>query len=196
MASSSDSKINKELLSRLKLGDEAAFDAIYWTYNAWVFNFIHALLHDKETAEDLTQNVFLKIWERRMDVNPELSFEAYIFTIARNQINKETKNRIIEELFHQSLEKQALPADFSNEQVMDTDLLREYINRLIERLPAARKNIYKLSREKHLSNKEIAQMLSISERTVETQIYRSLQFLKKELSSDINISILLLFILC
>lgn len=189
-------QITKQLLSRLKQGDEHAFDSIYWKYNGWIYNFAHSLLQNNELSEDLTQTVFLKIWERRAEINVELNFEAYIFTIARNLVYKETENRLANHAFMQSLEKRMMNSHSSKEEEMDAALLYEHINRLVDKLPPARKQIYKLSREQHLSNKEIAAKLSISEKTVETQLYRSLLFLKKELSSDLGISILLLVSIC
>ena len=77
------------------------------------------------------------------------------------------------------------------EEKIDADSLRLYIDNLIEQLPLSRKEIFKLSRREHLSNKEIAARLSISEKTVETQLYRSLRFLKEKLSNDHLLAILL-----
>lgn len=90
-------KIDTHTLSLLQKGDEKAFDAIFWKYNSRVFHFIHSLLYDKTLAEDLTQNVFLKIWERHQDIKPEEGFEAYLFTIARNMVYKETEKRLLSE---------------------------------------------------------------------------------------------------
>ena len=70
----------------------------------------------------------------------------------------------------------------------------DYILQLIEELPPARKMIFSLSRFEHLSNKEIATRFSISEKTVETQIYRSLQFLREKLSSDVFFACFLIFL--
>ena len=61
-------KIDTHTLSLLQQGDEKAFDTIFWKYNPRVFHFIHSLLYDKILAEDLTQNVFLKIWERHQEL--------------------------------------------------------------------------------------------------------------------------------
>ena len=96
-------KIDTHTLSLLQQGDEKAFDTIFWKYNPRVFHFIHSLLYDKILAEDLTQNVFLKIWERHQDIKPEEGFEAYLFTIARNMVYKETEKRLLSERFLDSI---------------------------------------------------------------------------------------------
>ena len=84
--------------------------------------------------------------------------------------------------------------DSALEKQMEANSLRDYILQLIEELPPARKMIFSLSRFEHLSNKEIATRLSISEKTVETQIYRSLQFLREKLSSDVFLACFLIFL--
>ena len=184
--------IDATLLKRLKEGDEAAFESIYWKYNSHVFNFINSLLYDRVISEDITQSVFMKIWERRESIDLDKGFDAYLFTIARNMVYKETENRLLSESAFYALSQQQTNEDFLMEEKIDADSLRLYIDNLIEQLPLSRKEIFKLSRREHLSNKEIATRLSISEKTVETQLYRSLRFLKEKLSNDHLLAILLI----
>ncbi|MDL2256521.1 RNA polymerase sigma-70 factor [Parabacteroides sp. OttesenSCG-928-K15] len=175
-----------KVLLRLKQGDESAFDVIYWQYSAWVYHFIHSLLEEKLLAEDLTQSVFLKIWEKREIIDPEGSFDSYLFTIARHLVYKETEKRLLSERFIETIQKRSSDRDTLTEEQIDTESLRQYISSLIDQLPASRREVYRLSRIHHLSNKEIAARLSISEKTVETQIYRSLRFLREKLAKDIT----------
>lgn len=184
--------INKELLIRLQSGDEDAFNTLYWHYNSYVYRFINSLLYDSSLAEDLTQNVFLKIWEKRKNIDPDQGFEAYLFTIARHMIYKETENRLNIVISSDSEMGQTEPIDDSPEEKIDAASLQAYINTLINQLPDSRKRIFKMSRQEHLSNKEIAAKLSISEKTVENQITRALHFLKEQLSKDSNLMILML----
>ena len=190
MKSSSD-KIGKQVLQRLKNGDEGAFDTVFWSYNSHVFHFIDSLLYDKTLAEDFTQNVFLKIWERRESINPEDSFESYLFTIARNMVYKESEKRLLSERFLEYIGNQQ---DFDGqlEAKIDAESLREYVDELVEQMPPSRRNIYYLSRKQHLTNKEIAKQLSISEKTVETQLYRALQYLRVKLADEITVLALLI----
>lgn len=176
-------RVNEDLLKRLKAGEEKAFEDLYWTYSPQVYNFINSLLFDKSLAEDLTQNVFLKIWEKREQIELELGITAYLFTIARHFVFKETEFRLSQ---HATLhvENIDLSDDSREEERHDTNSLLEYIELLIENLPPARREIFRLSRFEQLSNKEIAHKLSISEKTVETQLYRSFQYLRSKLPSD------------
>lgn len=186
-------KIDTHTLSLLQQGDEKAFDTIFWKYNPRVFHFIHSLLYDKILAEDLTQNVFLKIWERHQDIKPEEGFEAYLFTIARNMVYKETEKRLLSERFLDSIKQ--TDADKHFEIDVDTDSLQEYIDELVEQLPSSRKKIYLMSKKQHLTNKEIAAQLSLSEKTVETQLYRALHFLRSKLANEIVALALFFFLL-
>ncbi len=176
-------RVNEDLLKRLKAGEEKAFEDLYWTYSPQVYNFINSLLFDKSLAEDLTQNVFLKIWEKRKQIELELGITAYLFTIARHLVFKETEFRLSQHaVLH--VENIDLSDDSREEERHDTNSLLEYIEHLIENLPPVRRKIFRLSRFEQLSNKEIAHKLSISEKTVETQLYRSFQYLRSKLPSD------------
>ena len=81
-------KVDGHLLIDLKNGDEKAFETLFWKYNEHVYHFIYSLLYEKSMAEDLTQNVFLKIWEKHETIDVEQNFDAYLFTIARNLVYK------------------------------------------------------------------------------------------------------------
>lgn len=188
-------KVDKNILVNLKNGDEKAFETLFWEYNSHVYHFIYSLLYEKSLAEDLTQTVFLKIWEKRNTIDPEQGFDAYLFTIARNLVYKETQNRLLSEKFMQTVQAQLSDTDSLMEEKIDAESLREYINGLVEELPPARREIFRLSRNEHLSYKEIAKRLSISEKTVETQLNRALRFLREKLSSNNLLAALLLLLI-
>ena len=193
-------KMDGNLLIDLKNGDEKAFETLFWEYNQHVYHFVYSLLYDKSMAADLTQNVFLKIWEKHETIDPEQNFDAYLFTIARNLVYKETENRLLSEKLTESLQRQLSDVDSLMEERIDAESLREYINSLIEELPPSRREIFRskclfrLSRHEHLSYREIAERLSISEKTVETQLSRALRFLRDRLSSDGFLCLITLFL--
>jgi RNA polymerase sigma-70 factor (ECF subfamily) len=168
-------------LQRLRQGDPKAFEAVYRKYGGRVYHFFLSLLHDPCAAEDLTQNVFLKIWERRDGIDPDGHFEAYLFTIARHMIARESEKRLQEECLKESLQRRE-DADTSSEQQFEAESLRLYIKTLIEQFPPVRKQVFLLSRVHHLTNREIAHKLSVSEKTIETHLYRALRFLKSKLN--------------
>lgn len=187
--------LDKKILYQLKNGDETAFDYFYWKYNSYIFNFIKSLLFDTSLAEDLTQNVFLKIWEKRENIDPEQDLEAYLFKIARNFVYKETENRLKLICDSSSSGESKDISDNRTEEIIDASFLQEYIDSLIDQLPPARKEIFLLSRRSHLSNKEIVKKLSISEKTVENQISNAIRFLKEKLSEEKTLTLLALLLI-
>ncbi len=171
--------IGKEVLIRLKTGDYAAFEELYWIYNRRLYNFILSVLFDKSMAEDITQTCFLKIWENRKNIDEEKGFTSYLHTIAKNLVYRETERELLKSRFLTMLQERQEKPDNTTQDTIDANLLQDHINQLIEKLPPARKEIFIMSKLQGLSNKEIAEKLSISEKTVETQVYRSIQFLKQ-----------------
>lgn len=188
-------EIEKDILERLKRGDESAFESLFWKYNSRIYNFVLSILHDKFLAEDIAQTVFMKIWETHERIDPEQGINAYLFTIARHLVYKETERRLLFEQIVKEISSTSTDSDdFALQKQMNANSLRDRILQLIEELPLARKNIFRLSRLEHLTNKEIADRLSISEKTVETQVNRSLQFLREKLSSDLFLACFLVFL--
>ena len=170
-------KVTKEIISRLQEGNMLAFQSVYESYSAHIYNFIYSLLYNRLEAEDLTQEVFVRIWEKRDSLDIDKNFDSYIFTIARNLVYDEWDSLFHAELYMKSLEADWDERDTSKvEEDITVNSIGQYIDSLIDKLPVYSKE--------HLSTKEIAQRLSISERTVEAQIYRSLQFLRKYLAEE------------
>lgn len=186
--------VDKEVLIRLKKGDYAAFEELYWIYNRRLYNFVLSILFDKSLAEDITQTCFLKIWENRKNIDEEKGFTSYLHTIAKNLVYRETERGLLKNRFLTVLQERQQRTDNTTQETIDAHLLQEHINELIEKLPPSRKEIFIMSKLQGLSHKEIAEKLSISEKTVETQVYRSVQFLKKHFK-DYFILIGLLFLI-
>ena len=187
---SNEYDIETQTLYLLKKGNKNAFEAIFRKYNAKIYHFVKNALRDKSLAEDITQNVFLSLWEHRMDIIPEKKFSAYIYTIARNLVYRETEKMLLAFRYEEYLHKTRLKKeeDLSSEEMIDAISLEELIFNLIEQLPEARKKIFLLHFMEDLSNKDIATKLSISESNVAQQIWRSLGYLKKHLKDYVALS--------
>ncbi|MDR0422531.1 MAG: sigma-70 family RNA polymerase sigma factor [Proteiniphilum sp.] len=178
------------VLYALKQGSESAFEIVFRKYNAKIYHFVENTLCDKILAEDITQNVFLSVWEHRLNIVPEKNFAAYLYAIAKNMVFRETEKMVLSYRYEDHIRKKQNEKDFSTEETIDADMLEETILRLINQLPEARKKIYLLRFTKDLSNKEIAARLSISEENVEMQIRRSLEYLRKHLKDYIVFAVL------
>lgn len=177
----------KELILLLKQSSKDAFTTLYKRYWKQVYNFSRLYLISVDAAEEVVQEVFIKVWETREFLRADDHFKGLLFIITRNLIfNRHRKS--LNEDFYKVTVLAALEEPYNVEEEIDTHNLQEYIDRLIDELPPRRREIFNLSRKEQKSYKEIALLLNISEKTVENQISEALKYLKK------NITLLLLFI--
>lgn len=174
---------DNQILGKIKSGDITCFEYLYKRYKGKIYNFVLSLSDgDFYLAEEITQNVFLRIWEIRKDMNTTESVSSFMYTVSRNMFLNTVKRRAQEALYQASLQQEYNEADNTVEAEIEYKLLEQEINRLIEQLPPARQRIYRLSKQRHFSNKEIAEMLHISENTVESNLYKATLFMRKILS--------------
>jgi len=167
----------RELILLLKQGSKDAFTALYKQYWKQVYNFSRLYLTSADAAEEVVQEVFIKIWETREFLREDDHFKGLLFIITRNLIfNRHRKN--VNEDFYKVTVLAALEEPYDVEEEIDAHNLQEYIDRLIDELPPRRREIFNLSRKEQKSYKEIALLLNISEKTVENQ--RSSQVLEEE----------------
>ena len=185
-------KINKERESiiGLKNNNFSAFDYLYNLYKERLYGFAVGYLKSDEEAKGLVQNVFLKVWENRNELIETKSFNAYLFTIAKNTILNHFRKRASEQLYVEHLKKNYNL--FHNRTAEDVEFadLEEQVNKIVELLPQRRKEIYHMSRSEGFSNEEIASKLNISRKTVENQITLAVKTLREKLGT-VNIAVIL-----
>lgn len=178
------------LLQQMKQGDKKALETLFKTYYSSLIKFARNILKNTEQAEDITQDVFIKIWDKRQDLENITSFKAYLFMAVRNQcfntlkVN-ERKNWLDDE-----------PENYENymsnhvEANLYAKDLNGKINEAIELLPEKCKLTFQLSRFENLSYKEIAETMNVSVKTVENQMGKALAFLRKSVLPYLNLVVL------
>ncbi|MGM9798817.1 MAG: RNA polymerase sigma-70 factor [Parabacteroides sp.] len=171
---------DKQLILRLKSDDREAFSLLYQRYWAKVHRFCQLYLTDRSLAEDVVQEVFIKIWESRAFLHEEDHFEGLLFIITRNFIFNQHRKSVNEE-FYELTVIAAMESEEDVEAEISARNLQQFIDTLIKELPERRRLIFNMSRKEHKSYKEIAQALQLSEKTVENQINAALKFLRKNL---------------
>ncbi|KAA5549627.1 RNA polymerase sigma-70 factor [Adhaeribacter rhizoryzae] len=170
-----------DLFDLVKSEDEAAFKEIYERYFDVLYIHAYKRLQDKEEAQDVIQEVFTALWDKREYIILTSSLPAYLFTAVRNKILNTLSHRKYESSYIQSLQQ------FINKGICQTDhLIREnQLQTLIEKeiaaLPPKMQEVFSLSRNAHLSHKEIAAELNLSEQTVKKQVNNALRILRTKL---------------
>ncbi|MDP4270554.1 MAG: sigma-70 family RNA polymerase sigma factor [Bacteroidota bacterium] len=169
------------LVTQLKEGNKSAFEKLYQKYSAKLYNSISLLLHNKSIAKDITQNCFLIVWEKRNLLNPDKSFPAYLYTIARNLVYKETERQVLNTKFIETSLNHLETFEDNTIENLNNTYLEEYLNNLVNELPCTPQKIFILKKDNELTNKEIATQLEITERAVEAHLYRTTKHLKEKL---------------
>ncbi len=173
----------------------AAFDAIYNKYCHRLFKFVLLYLKQEEDAEEIVQEVFIKIWNSRNKIDVYASFKSFLFTIAYNETMSLLRKRVTEAKSREYLK--SIQQIETSEQVIDELQYKELDNRVqasLQQLTPRQKEIFILSREEGLTHKEIAERLNISESTVNNHLVSTLKFLKSHINGDLIINALFLYL--
>jgi RNA polymerase sigma-70 factor (ECF subfamily) len=181
-----ESPDDTNLVERLLNDEVEAFDLLYYRYSGKLYKFCYKYLRSREDSEEMIQSVFMRIWENRSNLDTELSFKSYIFTIAYNDICKffrkqsHHKKYIEEAIYENDL------ITNQTENKVENKLLIEQVERIIERMPERQKTVFLKSRMHGKSSKEIAEELGISSGTVDNYISGSLKFIRENLQKENN----------
>ena len=189
-----DSINEKRLLTELKNGSFQAFERLYNMYSGKLYNFIMRISSGNQyMAEEVVQSAFIRVWEVRERVEPESSFISFLCTIAKNLLMNMYQRQTVEYVYNEYLKNTGVDRDSQTEESIDLRFLNEYIDSLAEELPAQRKKIFILSKRQNYTNKEIAEMMGISESTVATQLSLAVKFMREQLMKHSDKIVALLF---
>jgi|GEM_PF-24402 len=168
----------------LTKGNKEAFRNLFGEYAKRIFVFAKGYLKSNEEAEEVVQEVFIKIWNVRASINTDLSFKAYLFKITYNHIRELFLKKNRENSYKHELLDLAVDFDNRTEEKIDYRSLLELVEKLIDKLPPRQKEIIILKKQHGLPVKEIAKLLGISPRTVEKHLSEALKYLKTALSKE------------
>ena len=189
-----DSINEKRLITELKNGSFHAFERLYNMYSGKLYNFIMRISSGNQyMAEEVVQSAFIRVWEVRERVEPESSFISFLCTIAKNLLMNMYQRQTVEYVYNEYLKNTGVDRDSQTEESIDLRFLNEYIDSLAEELPAQRKKIFILSKRQNYTNKEIAEMMGISESTVATQLSLAVKFMREQLMKHYDKIVALLF---
>lgn len=172
----------RELIEKLRSGNQDAYRILFLRYYMRIYLFAKGFVKDGSLAEDIAQNVFMKLWIARANISGE-SINHLLYMITRNEVRDYFKSGYRRR--RDSLDNKAEPAagDIDALDLIQSQYIEQVVVRTIDHLSERRKEIFRLSREENLTNKEIAEMLGISVRTVEKSIELTLKEIRKVIPS-------------
>ena len=186
--------IESQRVTALKKGDALAFDELFGVYGKRLYHFSLGYLKSRQEAEEVVQDVFMRIWHNRSTLDPALSFNAYLFKIAYRQIIEKFRKISQAQKYLHDIAEETL--NFTNETDERTNYqsLLELVERLIGKLPDRQREVLVLRRIEGMPVAGIAEKLGIAPKTVEHHITEALKNIKSGLEQE-NISGLLFFAL-
>ena len=156
------------------------FEQFYAANFPRVKNFAKLLTKSEEDAEDIAQNIFLKLWTRPELWQDQETMTGYLYTVTRNEIFNLFKHQKVEQEYEDKVLKAQLLGELCDENLYYKEVLM-LIRMTLSQLPDRRRRVFEMSRFEGLSHKEIADKLQIPLRTVEDHIYKTLTELRKVL---------------
>jgi RNA polymerase sigma-70 factor (ECF subfamily) len=177
-----DTTINNKIIQ----GDAKAFDNLYKTFYSRLFSFAKSYLWDVDIAENMVQDAFLLLWERRESLKPESNIQAWLLTVVKNNIlnhiERQKRQTKIESLYSkrvtQELELRILSLKACDPEYMFSTEVTEIIREALAALPEQCRKVITMSRYEEMSNKEIAEQLNITVKGVEYHITNALKKLR------------------
>ncbi|HZB13719.1 MAG TPA: RNA polymerase sigma-70 factor [Chryseolinea sp.] len=169
----------KVLIENIRRGDSDSFNEMYSHYFTNVYSFSYKFLKSKELAQDCTQLTFMKIWERRDQLNRDLNFKSYLFTICKNCILKTVEKAAREDKLKEMVMREL---NKDREESSSTDELEKVAQQALEQLPPQRQIIFKLCKIEGRSYKEVALNLGISDGTVRDHMFKAVKAIRRYLS--------------
>lgn len=167
------------LVKQLQQGDEDAFKKIFDMYFVPLCRFANLYVPHPQEAEDIVMDLFVHIWEYRERFTIQLSIKAYLFQSVRNRMLNHLRNKP-ERI---SIEQLSGEPAVLFETTLEMDELYHLVVDAVDSLPDKCREVFLLSREQQLTNKEIAEELGITIKTVEAQITKALRNIKKQLGN-------------
>jgi RNA polymerase sigma-70 factor, ECF subfamily len=173
---------DSDIIGRIRNGDAGQFESLFRSSYVSLVRYARTMIKDHDTAEEIVQDLFFRLWQDREKLNIESSLNGYLFRSVHNRClhfieHTRVVDRHAEQMSYQQSESTESPSD-----ILNYKELQEKVARIIERLPERCGKIFTMSRFEGLKYTEIAEKLSVSVKTVEANMGKALKEFRKELA--------------
>jgi len=184
----------EKIIHRLKNDDKSAVDELFGYYYPRLYHFSKSILKIEDGIDDILQEVFVKIWLNRYKIGNPDTFNAWIFTITKNEVLNLIRNNLKDQTFKDELFLRSVAEEYQTQNFIEFEEIKAGIDKIVTSLPEKRQQVFILSRTEGFSNKEIAQQLNISEKTVEDHITHAIKYIKNSMKEMGIISLLYFYL--
>ena len=173
---------DQDLAERLKAGDHSAFTEIYNRYKFVLHNHAWNKIRNMDEANDAVQEVFSTLWLKRESINIGSNLSGYLYTSVRNHLLNTIVRKEVRTRYINSIQQFTNEGGIRTDHLVRENMLKAAIEKEIAVLPPRMREVFELSRRRHLSHKEIAVLMNTSEQTVKKQMTKALKILRSKLS--------------
>src|SRR5690606_2452811 len=178
---------DEALILRIKQGDREAYAAFYERHRTAMYLSAYHLLRDDEDARDAVQELFATVWQHAGRIDSKGNIKGYLYTVLRNRIlTAMSRSKHFEEYISSYLAFEEQSNSATEETVLAREL-EQILEEKINQLPPKMKEVYELSWNDQLSNREIAERMSISEGTVKQHKYQAMRILRSKLQRLVSV---------
>jgi len=186
---------SKDLLLKLRQGNEPAFNAVYMMYAKTLYKRIFSIVKDASVTEELLQDLFLKIWQKREAINPELSFKSYFYAIANNLVYDYMRKVACDKRLMASLLINSVDYYLHTEEAYNVKETNLILKEAINNLSPQQKQVFTLCKIEGKSYKEASQIMGITTDTVNSHVVKSSRYIRSYLKKNLELTLSVLILL-
>ncbi len=178
---------DQNLIALLKEGDQVAYTEIFERYKVILYKHAFRLLKDQDEANDVIQDLFLTLWQKRNTLIFKTSLSSYLYTSVQNRIFDLIRHQRVAVKYVDSIRDFIEQGQYITDEQVRAKELTAIIEKEIAALPPKMRKVFELSRQEELSYKEIGQQLNISDKTVKQQVHNAVKILRLKLNSFLTV---------
>ncbi len=177
----------KTVVERIKQGDIEAYEQIFRELYSPLSGFANKMLKDHDKAEEIVQEVFYNIWKNRERLTVKVSLKSYLYKSVKNSCLQIAQHQLVKDKYKRFVTSHEGNSYHNPQSELEVKEINQVIDKTLDTLPERCKEIFYLNRFDGLKYKEIAEKLSISQKTVEANISRALKHLRKNLKQYVDV---------